>query len=132
MTCRDSVAPSESSALAGSSGLAAVRRSLETLNESVLSPHLPLAKIEASQRVIAEVVGVDQATVSRDLKHSSDANASSTQKKPNETKAPDPLGDANAPPPAPAPDSGRAAVTLPQEQADWRRFISQNQNLPYR
>ena len=108
---------------------------LKPVDESVLSPHLPLAAIEASQRAIAKVVGVDKKTVSRDLKHSSGANAPPTQKNPNKTKAPDPPRGANAPPTqdsgkdadpneAPSPDSGRAAVTLPQDQADWQRFIS--------
>ena len=67
---------------------------------------------EASQRAIAKVVGVDKKTVSRDLKHSSGANAPPTQKKPNENKVPDPPRGANAPPP----DSGLDAATYIAEK----------------
>ena len=67
-----------------------------------------LAAIEASQRAIAKVVGVSQATVTTDLKD--EQNRSPAQKKPNGTKGSDPPSEQNRSP-TPTPDSGRAAVT---------------------
>ena len=64
-----------------------------------------LAKIEASQRQIARTLGVDESTIRADHRA---GNPAPTQKKPNETKAPDTLSAGN---PAPAPDSGIAAAT---------------------
>ena len=66
----------------------AVGHLLKPVYESVLSPHLPLAKIEASQRAIAKVVGVDQKTVSNDLKHSSEENSSPARKSPMKLRLP--------------------------------------------
>ena len=89
-----------------------------------------LAKIEASQRAIAKIVGVDEKTVRRDVAAAnaaptpdkpneikasdqpSAANAAPAQGKPNETKALDPSSDSNESPPPPNPDSGIEAATL--------------------
>ena len=69
-----------------------------------------LAKIEASQRAIAKVVGVGVATVNEDLKGTRVRNRTAPPKKPNETKAPDPLSVRNRTPATP-PDSGCTAAT---------------------
>ena len=68
---------------------------------------LKLAKIKASQRAIAKVVGVSQATVTTDLKD--EQNRSLAQKKPNGTKGSEQPSEQNRSP-APPPDSGRAAA----------------------
>ena len=65
-----------------------------------------LAAIEASQRAIAKVIGVNHATVSRDLNHESGANAPTPLRKPNKSEPHNPLSGANAPT-----DSGREAFT---------------------
>ena len=67
---------------------------------------------EASQRAIAKVVGVGQATVSRDLTPS-DSNESPAHKKPNENTPVDPSSDSNE---SPSRVSGPAAATYIAEK----------------